>query len=62
MILIDSSGWLEHFTDGPTAEAYGPCIEADAIVLATARHYDAELVTGDADPKDLPGVTYIPKA
>ncbi len=34
---------------------------ADAIVLATARLHDAEVVTSDADFQDLPGVTYIPK-
>jgi predicted nucleic acid-binding protein len=34
---------------------------ADAIVLATARLHDAEVVTSDADFKDVAGVTYIPK-
>ena len=34
---------------------------ADAIVLATARLHDAEVVTSDIDFKDVPGVTYIPK-
>jgi len=32
---------------------------ADAIVYATARDRDAEVVTGDADLKDLPGVMYV---
>ena len=32
---------------------------ADAIVYATAKDQEAELVTGDADLKDLPGVVYI---
>ena len=32
---------------------------ADAIVYATAKDQDAEVVTGDADLKDLPGVVYI---
>lgn len=32
---------------------------ADAIVYATANDQDAEIVTGDADLKDLPGVTHI---
>jgi predicted nucleic acid-binding protein len=32
---------------------------ADAIVYATARDQDAQVVTGDADLKDLPGVIYI---
>jgi predicted nucleic acid-binding protein len=34
---------------------------ADAIVYATARTEGAELVTGDADLRGLPGVTYLPK-
>lgn len=32
---------------------------ADAIVYATAQDQGAEVVTGDADLKDLPGVVYI---
>lgn len=32
---------------------------ADAIVYATAKDQDAEVVTGDADLKDLPGVVYV---
>lgn len=32
---------------------------ADAIVYATARDHEAEVVTGDADLKDLPGVVYV---
>lgn len=32
---------------------------ADAIVYATARDQGAEVVTGDADLKDLPGVVYV---
>lgn len=34
---------------------------ADAIILATARMYDAEVVTSGADFEGVPGVTYIPK-
>lgn len=34
---------------------------ADAIVLATAHLFDAELVTSDADFQNVPRVTYIPK-
>jgi len=33
---------------------------ADAIVLATAQAHDADIVTSDADFKDLPGVIYVP--
>jgi predicted nucleic acid-binding protein len=32
---------------------------ADAIVYATARDQEAEVVTGDADLKNLPGVIYV---
>jgi toxin FitB len=32
---------------------------ADAIVYATAKDQEADVVTGDADLKDLPGVLYI---
>lgn len=120
-ILLDSSGWIEFFTDGPRADRYAvyltaryrlmtptivlyevykkikrergeevalqlagrlhtthliPLTEsiallaadlslqyglamADAIVYATGRDQEAEVVTGDADLKGLPGVVYI---
>ena len=120
-ILLDSSGWIEFFTDGPLADRYatylGPRYElitptivlyevykkikrergeetallfagrlsasqvipltdsiaflaadlslrhglamADAIVYATAKDQEAEVVTGDADLKDLAGVVYV---
>lgn len=32
---------------------------ADAIVYATSREQDAQVVTSDADLKDLPGVVYL---
>ena len=32
---------------------------ADAMVYATALDQEAQLVTGDADLKDLPGVVYV---
>lgn len=32
---------------------------ADAIVYATAKDLNAEVVTSDADLKDLPGVVYV---
>ncbi|HEX7139785.1 MAG TPA: type II toxin-antitoxin system VapC family toxin [Vicinamibacterales bacterium] len=34
---------------------------ADSIILATARMYEAEIVTSDADFEGVPGVTFIPK-
>jgi hypothetical protein len=32
---------------------------ADAIVYVSAKDREAEVVTGDADLKDLPGVVYV---
>jgi predicted nucleic acid-binding protein len=123
VIVIDSSGWIEFFTDGPLADEYAlrlrnlpsvvtPVIViyevykrlkrdlseddavvavsamqrsqvvaldqelalnaadlsleyglamADAIVLATARRYGAELITSDRDFEAIPQVTYLPK-
>ena len=120
-VLLDSSGWIEFFTDGPLADRYAAYLTprhqlitptivlyevykkikrekgeetallfagrlnatqvvqltesiallaadvslrhglamADAIVYATAKDQDAEVVTGDADLKDLPGVVYV---
>lgn len=34
---------------------------ADALILATAQMYRAELVTSDRDFQAVPGVTYLPK-
>jgi predicted nucleic acid-binding protein len=34
---------------------------ADALVLATARKFDAELITSDRDFDGISGVTYLPK-
>jgi predicted nucleic acid-binding protein len=32
---------------------------ADAIVYATAKDQEAEVITGDADLKNLPGVVHV---
>lgn len=123
MIVIDSSGWIEFFTDGPLADEYASRLRklttvvtpviviyevykrlkrelseddaiiavsamqrsqvvavdqeialtaadlslehglamADALVLATARKFEAELVTSDRDFERMIGVTYLPK-
>ena len=120
-ILLDSSGWIEFFTDGPLSDRYSAYLTprydiitptivlyevykkikrergeetamlfsgrlhatrvvqltesiaylaadislreglamADAIVYATAKDQHAEVITGDADLKDLPGVVYV---
>jgi len=123
VIVIDSSGWVEFFTDGPLADDYAARLRslssiltpvivlyevykrlkrdlseedaivavsamqrtrivpldqqlaltaadlsldhglamADALILATARTFRAELVTSDDDFKGIVGVTYLPK-
>ena len=123
MTVIDSSGWIEFFTDGPLGNEYAKRLRnltgiitpvivlyevykrlkrdlseddaivavsamqrtrivpidqelaltaadlslehslamADAIVLATARRFRAELVTSDRDFEGLPDVAYLPK-
>ena len=123
MTVIDSSGWIEFFTDGPLAKDYATRLRnlanivtpvivlyevykrlkrdlseddaivavsamqrtrivpidqelaltaadlslehslamADAIVLATARRFRAELVTSDRDFEGIPDVAYLPK-
>lgn len=123
MIVIDSSGWLEFFSDGPHAEKFAnqlsepehvltPTIAiyevykwikrerseeeamsaaatmkktqvvelseqlaltaadlslahklpmADAIILATARAHEAEVMTTDSDFEGIPGVTVLSK-
>ena len=123
MIVVDSSGWIEFFTDGRLADDYASRLRklstivtpviviyevykrlkrelseddavtavsamqrsqvvaidqeialtaadlslehglamADALVLATARKFNAELVTSDRDFDGMTGVTYLPK-
>jgi len=123
VIVVDSSGWVEYFTDGPLADVYAAKLRnlpsiltpvivlyevykrlkrelseldavvavsamqrtrvvpisselaltaadlslehglamADAIILATAQLYRAELVSSDSDFETVPGVTYLPK-
>jgi predicted nucleic acid-binding protein len=123
MNVVDSSGWLEYFADGPNADFFAPAIEktnelvvptvsifevfkrmrqqkgndaalkavtammqsqvidldstlalsaaklsgdlripmADSMILATARAFDAEVWTQDADFKGIERVRYIEK-
>jgi toxin FitB len=123
MIIIDSCGWLEWFTNGRLADEYEQYLAdrdnilmpaiilyevykilkreageekallaagymkntavipldevlaltaadialkenlamADAIIVAVARTNNCKIITSDADLKDQPGVTYIPK-
>jgi hypothetical protein len=50
IVLLDSSGWLEYITGDE---------KADAIIYATARAHQAELVTSDVHFTGLPGVTIL---
>jgi predicted nucleic acid-binding protein len=52
MNLPDSSGWIEYFANGPTA---------DSIIYATARSRGALVWTQDDDFEDLPEVRYFAK-
>lgn len=36
MIVVDSCGWLEYFTNGPNSGFFAPAIEGDAEVIIPA--------------------------
>lgn len=121
MVVVDSSGWIEFFTDGPKANAFARYLKeleqvvtptvvvyevykkikrergevlaklclaqiqktqlvpideelavlaadiglefslpmADSFVLATARAYGAQLITGDSDFREVPGAQVL---
>ena len=41
MNVVDSSGWLEYFADGPNASFFAPAIEAtDALVVPSISVYE----------------------
>lgn len=41
MNVVDSSGWLEYFADGPTADFFAPAIEsADELLVPTISLYE----------------------
>jgi predicted nucleic acid-binding protein len=123
MVIVDSCGWLEWFTDGVLADSYkkylddwgnllvpavvlyevykvlkrevgeekallaagymkrasvipldenlafaaadialqGKLAMADAIIVASARAHNSQIITSDADLKDQPNVIYFPK-
>lgn len=61
MNVVDSSGWLEYFADGPNADFFAGAIEADSIILATAHRQDATLWTQDEHFEHINGVQYIAK-
>jgi len=39
--VVDSSGWLEYFADGPNAKLFAPAIEATAkLIVPTLSLYE----------------------
>lgn len=40
MRVIDSSGWIDYFTDGPSAETYAPHVEASDVLTPTVVLYE----------------------
>ena len=40
MVVIDSSGWIEYFTDGPKARAYARYVEGETILTPTVVVYE----------------------
>ncbi|MDF0642986.1 MAG: type II toxin-antitoxin system VapC family toxin [Nitrospira sp.] len=59
-----SATQLIHLTESIAFLAADLCLRhslamADAIVYAAAKDQGAEVITGDADLKDLPGVVYV---
>ncbi len=39
-IVIDSSGWIEYFTDGPKADLFAPLIESGSFVVPSITIYE----------------------
>lgn len=63
MWLVDTSAWIEWLVASPTgklARKY-KLATADAIVLASARGYGADLLTCDAHFEGLSGVRFVAK-
>jgi hypothetical protein len=61
MNVVDSSGWLEYFTEGPNASFFASAIEdAERLLVPTARIHGAAIWTQDADFKGLEDVKYVP--
>ena len=40
MIVVDSSGWVEHLTDGPLADAYAEHLSAGDLLVPTIVLYE----------------------
>ena len=51
--VVDSSGWIEVFTNGPLADQFMAVLDAEAAVmqqgLAAARSHQARLYTMNSD-------------
>lgn len=71
MTLVNTRGWIEWPTGGVLAESsdlalmaadlslFHKLAFADAVIYASARKYDVELVTSDNHFEGLPGVSYL---
>jgi predicted nucleic acid-binding protein len=42
--VIDSSGWIEYFVDGPNAEAYEPYIRDEPLVIPSIVLYEVHKI------------------
>jgi len=69
MNVVDSSGWLEYFADGPNANFFAPAIEAAAeLIVPSVSVYEVfkrvhqQKGEDDAHAQPIPkGETYLPE-
>lgn len=64
MIVVDSSGWVEFFTDGALADEYAKRLRTLSTVLTPVivlYEVYKRLVTSDVDFEGIADVTYLPK-
>ena len=40
LVLVDSSGWVEYFGEGPKAETFAPCLENEPLLVPTVVLYE----------------------
>ena len=72
--LVDSSGWIEYFTDGPNASCFAPAIEQPKglvvpslsllegpAIQAIALMRQGTEIALDADFEGIPDVEFIPQ-
>ncbi|MCH7975637.1 MAG: type II toxin-antitoxin system VapC family toxin [Bacteroidetes bacterium] len=62
MIVIDSSGWLEYFTDGPNADFFAPVVEdAAELIVSSINIYEVfkRLLTVKGEDAALQAVAHM---